>query len=30
MKKVALLVLLGLISVFLADCMITFPNMGPP
>jgi hypothetical protein len=30
MKKAALLVLLGLISVFVADCVIGYPNMGPP
>ena len=30
MKKAALVVLLGLISVFVADCMLTYPHMGPP
>jgi hypothetical protein len=30
MKKAALLVLLGLISVFVADCFVGYPTFGPP
>ena len=30
MRKAALLVLLGLISVLLADCLVSYPRFGPP
>jgi hypothetical protein len=30
MKNAALLVLLGLISVFVADCIVAYPTFGPP
>ena len=30
MRKAALLVLLGVISVLLADCIVTYPTFGPP
>jgi hypothetical protein len=30
MKKAALLVLLGLISVIAAGCMLSYPRLGPP
>ena len=30
MKNAALLVLLGLLSVLLADCVVSYPEFGPP
>ena len=30
MRKAALLVLMGVISVLLADCIVSYPTFGPP